>query len=218
MQEEGTGKEEADDVSSRTSFRRSGRQSHSLSQPNPSTRSSLPSSADEEIDFIEQHDQPDPDDILSGDLPASSSSHSSSPMPLEAPPFEPQVEEWIAPIAAMTDGRSRGVLDHQKTRDRQKLRAMYNVIIEQTRTDPNFNCDEGLQRGVQLINRMNRAVLHVTEEIHDAEEMSTLAGKGYEKARKQLQANSSFDLARQFPHHRTAPAKSELGRGGERRR
>ena len=202
-----------DDAASldRRSSRRSGRSSYSLTQPEPSSSSSsysrrsraVPSSqpsADDSIDFIVEGEGVDGADAASTDLPLSHSSRPSSPPPvLEDLPLDKDVEEWLQPITAMTEGsrQPRRVLEPQSRSDRIQVRSMYSVVLEQTRSNPEFQNEDSIRRGVQIANRMNEAVCHVTEEMQDAEEMSTLAGKGYEKARKQLQSDSSFDLGSQ---------------------
>ena len=178
-------------TSGRRGGRRGGRPSYSLTQPDPS-------GGDDEIEILVGDDQPDDDgdavpDSRGHRLSAASPSSSGSPTP-EPPALNSDVLAWLKSVDEMAARRRITPLVHQSKRDRIHVRSMYEVLQNQTATDPNVQTEEGIRKGVLLIDRMNKAVAHVTEEIQDAEELRALASKGAEKAKAQLQGDSSFDL------------------------
>ena len=203
--------------------RRSGRQSYSLTQPAlPSSSRARPSSAsadNDSIDFIVEGDDADAAASHAGDhLHPSASASSSSSRLLSTSPVDPNsvelaqgAQDWLRPLSQMTEKRHRDPLDHQSKRERILVRSMLHTLITHTRKDQEIlNEDDGIRRAIKLADHVNRAVLQVTEELQDADEMQALASKGHEKARKQLQSDKSFDLGGQLNRTQLLPPSQRV--------
>ena len=191
--------------------RRSARQPYSLTQPAPTSSSSSrnrasTSDGDDSIDFLDGDDaEADPPlhstDLLhpSASAPSSNRSTATSPVDPNSVELAQGAQDWLRPLTELTDRRHpREPLDHQSKKERILVRSMLHTLITHTRKDQEIlNEDDGIRRAIKLADQVNRAVLQVTEELQDAEEMQALASKGHEKARKQLQSDKSFDLGGQ---------------------
>ena len=232
--DEDEGEEEEEKQPHSGPHRRSQNGVYSHSQPAPAAFTHPPPAThananDDEIEFAYEGDETATQ--ASQQQQHASKSQSSLQQPADAASLAsyagPDVDlpeenvSWLQGYAVMqedTAGRRRRPLEQQNREHRTQIRQLYGEMIHQSSgitPDQLKNNQTALQMAVAMADRIHARVSHVTEEIQDAEELRTLAGKGYDKAKLFLQHDDIVNVEQMIAalHQRfdNADAKEDVG-------
>jgi hypothetical protein len=193
---------------------------HAHTQPLPSRASAAAASAaDDDIEFITEDTESAEADGHSSTAAAragpsallSSSSFSAVPSSHSLSSVDPAVVEnlpenlrgFLAPIEA-SQRPGQAPLDHQSRSTRLRLLSQYSKLGEDIKVNPFLAEDnQHLQFAVYAADVLNSSVSHITEEIADAEQLSSVAGQGVKKVKKILGLQTALSVQGQTRQQRT---------------
>ena len=182
---------------------------HALTQPLPSRSSAAAASAqDEDIEFLEDPEAAEAEGrsstaaaaaragAVSSSAAAASSSYSLSPSvdPAVLESLPENLRGWLSPIEA-SHRPGQAPLDHQSRSTRLRLLSHYSKLSEDIKLNPFLSEDNlHLQYAVHAADVLNSSVSHITEEIADAEQLSSVAGQGVKKVKKILGLQTALSV------------------------